>query len=117
MSRDFVWEDAGRTVVFRRGGVEDAVALLRERGFERFELLSTPRALAGAGELAAAAASAVHEVGPGAVADLAAPLLDQVDAATIVALGGGRVIDVAKSVASVHALMEACAAINPALAG
>ncbi|MBA3864950.1 MAG: iron-containing alcohol dehydrogenase [Solirubrobacterales bacterium] len=100
MNGDFVWEDAGRTVVFRRGGIGQALELVLGRDFDPFALLSTPRALGDAPELAAAV-SAVHEVGPGAVADLAAPLLDQVDAATIVALGGGRVIDVAKSVASV----------------
>jgi alcohol dehydrogenase class IV len=100
VSGNFVWEDAGRTVVFRRDAVAQAAALIEGRDLGPFVLLSTPRALAGAAELAAAAAS-VHEVGPGQVPELAAPLLDTVDAATIVALGGGRVIDVAKSVASV----------------
>jgi alcohol dehydrogenase class IV len=109
----FVWRDAGRTVVFRRDGVAQAPQLLREHGFEPFELISTPRALAGAPELAEAAAK-VHEVGPGQVPELAADLLGAAELSTagrrkalphqggfLVALGGGRPIDVAKAVASV----------------
>jgi alcohol dehydrogenase class IV len=97
---DFIWRDAGRTVVFRHNGVAQAPQLLREHGLDPFELLSTPRALAGAGELAVAA-TAVHEVGPGQVPGLAAELLDEAGAPALVALGGGRTIDVAKAVASV----------------
>jgi alcohol dehydrogenase class IV len=100
VSADFVWEDAGRTVVFQRGGVDRAAALLGEHGFERFELLSTPRALAGAAGLAAAAV-AVHEVEPGQVPAVAAGLLGQVGAGPLVALGGGRVIDTAKALGAV----------------
>jgi alcohol dehydrogenase class IV len=106
----FTWRDAGRTVVFRRGGVGEAVEVLREQGIEEFELLSTRRALAGAAALAAVA-SRVHEVSHGQVPELAAELLDAVALPSdgrqegqprpIVALGGGRVIDVAKAVASV----------------
>lgn len=119
MSADFVWEDAGRTVVFRRGGVGEAADLIRGRDLAPFDLFSTARALATAPELSAAAAS-VHGIGTGQVPGLAAALLpDAVEllppidgkaqprartgAATIVALGGGRVIDVAKSVASLGA--------------
>jgi alcohol dehydrogenase class IV len=43
----------------------------------------------------------VHEVGPGQVPELAAGLLKQVESRSLVALGGGRPIDVAKAVASV----------------
>jgi alcohol dehydrogenase class IV len=43
----------------------------------------------------------VHEVAPGAVPDLAAGLLDRVAERPLVALGGGRTIDVAKAVAAV----------------
>lgn len=100
MNGDFVWRDAGRVVVFRRDGVEGAPQLLREHGFEPFELLTTPRALIAAPELEAAA-RAVHAVPPGQVPELAAALLDRVGSAQIVALGGGRVVDTAKAVAAV----------------
>ena len=110
MIADFTWRDAGRTVVFRRGGVAAAVEILREQGVEEFELLSTPRALGGAPGLADAA-SGVHEVAPGGVPAAAAPLLDAlapptlhsegVRARPLVALGGGRVVDVAKAVGAV----------------
>ncbi|HEY3553041.1 MAG TPA: iron-containing alcohol dehydrogenase, partial [Solirubrobacterales bacterium] len=110
MIADFVWRDAGRTVVFRRSGVDAAIEVLREHGVDEFELLSTQRALAGAAVLAEAA-SGVQEVQSGQVPAAAAALLDAlspphdaskgVRARPLVALGGGRVIDVAKAVASV----------------
>ena len=100
MNGDFIWRDAGRTVVFRRNGVAQAPQLLLEHDFSPFELLSTARALAGAAELVEAA-TAVHEVAPGQVPDLAADLLERVDSQSLVALGGGRPIDVAKAVAAV----------------
>jgi alcohol dehydrogenase class IV len=100
VSGDFIWRDAGRTVVFRRGGVSQAAQVLAEHGFDGFELLSTPRALTDAPELTAAAA-AVHEVAPGQVPGLAAGLLDSIGPGPLVALGGGRTIDVAKAVAAV----------------
>ena len=100
MSESFVWRDAGRAVVFRRQGVAQAPLLLREHGFAPFDLLTTPRALAGAPELAAVA-HAVHEVAPGGVPEAAAALLDSARSPRLVALGGGRVIDSAKAVASV----------------
>jgi alcohol dehydrogenase class IV len=110
LSADFTWRDAGRTVVFRRGGVGAAVEVLGEQGVEEFELLSTERALEGGGALAAEAAQ-VHEVPGGQVPAAAAPLLDAlappshaeegVRVRPLVALGGGRVVDVAKAVASI----------------
>ncbi|HET7444952.1 MAG TPA: iron-containing alcohol dehydrogenase [Solirubrobacterales bacterium] len=111
MTEPFVWRDAGRTVVFRRGGLEAATELLAEQGFESFALLSTERALACAPALAEAAQT-VHLVPLGQVPALAADLLDSVvelgsgmrDEAqpqSLVAFGGGRVIDTAKAVASV----------------
>jgi maleylacetate reductase len=101
LTADFTWRDAGRTVVFRQGGAAAADAILAEHGFAGFELLSTERALAGAGELAGVA-RAVHAVGPGLVSDLAGELLETVGEGPFVALGGGRVIDVAKGVAGVR---------------
>ena len=100
MSGDFVWRDAGRTVAFRRKGVAQAPQLLREHGFEPFDLLATSRSLATAAELRGEA-TAVHEVAPGAVPDLAADLLDRVSQRPLAAFGGGRTIDVAKAVAAV----------------
>jgi len=110
LTRDFVWRDAGRTVLFRRDGVSRAVEVLRENGVEDFELLSTPRALAEAEELSRAAAG-VHLVKAGQVPDVAAALVDalapplngkeEVQARPLVALGGGRVVDVAKALGAV----------------
>jgi alcohol dehydrogenase class IV len=103
VSGDFTWRDAGRVVVFREG-VRDAAGLLAEDGMQPFELLTTRRHLDGAAGLASAAA-AVHELPPAnpatAVPATAAALLDSVSSPNLVALGGGRVIDTAKAIASV----------------
>jgi alcohol dehydrogenase class IV len=99
-ARDFIWRDAGRTVVFREGAIEQATRILGENGFGSYELLSTPRALAAARGLVAGA-SAVHEVAHGPVPEAAAALLDRVGAERIIAHGGGRVIDTAKAIAAV----------------
>lgn len=100
MPPDFTWRDAGRTVLLREDGLAQAPALLAEQGFGRFALLSTERALEEAPALAAAGA-AVHLVEPGQVPELAAGLLEAAADEPLVALGGGRVIDVAKAVAAV----------------
>jgi alcohol dehydrogenase class IV len=99
---NFVWRDAGRTVVFEAGGIAAAPKLLAEHGIEQFELLTTKRHL-DAGE--GLAAAAVHELPPAdpaiAVPESAAALLDSVGAPNLVALGGGRTIDTAKAIAAV----------------
>ena len=100
MNGDFIWRDAGRTVVFRHNGVDQAPQLLGEHGFEPYELLTSARGLADAAALAAAA-SAVHVVPAGQVPDLAATLVETAASGSLVAFGGGRVVDVAKAVASV----------------
>ena len=104
MSGNFVWRDAGRTVVLRAGGVEGAPQLLAEHGMEPFELLSTERHLAAAPELVSAAAT-VHELPPAdpatAVPETSAALLDSVRSSNLVALGGGRAIDTAKAIAAI----------------
>ena len=112
MSGDFTWRDAGRTVVFRRGGVAGAVEVLREQGVGKFELLSTERALVGAGALAEEAL-AVHLVPSGQVPAAAGALTgalappphaeEGVRVRPLVALGGGRVVDVAKAIAAISA--------------
>jgi maleylacetate reductase len=102
---NFVWRDAGRSVVFHAGGTSAAPKLLAEYGMERFELLSTPRHLGGATDLIASAA-AVRELPAAdpatAVPRTAAELLDDsAGSPNLVALGGGRAIDTAKAIASV----------------
>jgi alcohol dehydrogenase class IV len=101
---NFVWRDAGRTVVLRAGGVDDAPQLLAEHGMEPFELLSTQRHLTAAPQLASAAA-AVHDLPAAdpatAVPETSAALLDSARSPNLVALGGGRTIDTAKAIAAV----------------
>ena len=65
----------------------------------RYVLLTTPRAAALAPGWPTAPPS-VHHVEPGRVDELAAALRPQVRAEVLVALGGGRVIDVAKALAA-----------------
>jgi alcohol dehydrogenase class IV len=101
VSAGFVWKDAGRTVVLRDGAVAAAPELLAGHGFERFALLSTERALAGAPELVDAAES-VHLVPSGQVPETSAALLGAVEPGPLVAFGGGRVLDTAKALGAVH---------------
>ena len=114
MSRDFIWRDADRVVVFRRDGVEGAPQLLDEHGFGRFDLLSTERALRDAPGLGDAAAT-THLVDPGQVPQTAAALLETARSTHLVALGGGRVIDTAKAIAAING--SAVAAIPTTLSG
>lgn len=100
-SGPFVWRDAGRTVLFGEGNLREVPRLLAEQGIETFELLGSRRTLEQAGDLAAAAVKS-HEVPSGQVPAIAAALLDEAGSARqLVAFGGGRVIDVAKAIASV----------------
>ncbi len=104
MNGNFVWRDAGRTVVFHADGVATAPKLLAEHGMESFELLSSQRHLDGARALAEAA-NAVHVLPPMepavAVIEAAASLLETATAPNLVALGGGRTIDTAKAIAAI----------------
>jgi alcohol dehydrogenase class IV len=110
LTGEFTWRDAGRTVVFRRGALAAAPELLREHGVEEFELLSTERALTDAHDLAAAA-SRIHHVAPGQVPAAAGALMgalappshaeEGVRVRPLVALGGGRVVDVTKAIAAI----------------
>ena len=79
-----------------------APQLLAEHGFAAVRAADDPQALAGQPELASAA-DAVHEVPAArrACPSAAAALLDSARSPHLVALGGGRVIDTAKAVASV----------------
>jgi alcohol dehydrogenase class IV len=98
---NFTWRDGERLIVFRRGALGDAPDLLRANGWGEFELLSTARALATAPSELSATAS-VHEVPSGGVPDAAASIVDAVRGPDIVALGGGRVVDVAKAIAAIR---------------
>jgi maleylacetate reductase len=100
---ELTWRDSGRgrTVIVRAGLLGKAGEALAEQGWDDFELLSTERALADAGELADAAAG-VHQVQPGPVPKAAAVVLEEVGSDRLAALGGGRVIDTAKAVTAVR---------------
>jgi alcohol dehydrogenase class IV len=99
--REFTWRDGERTIVFREGAFADAPELLTGI-WERFELVTTPRALGAAPLELPERAEAVHEVPRGQVPPAAAAVLGAVRNPTLVALGGGRVIDAAKAIAAVR---------------
>ncbi len=94
-SRPFTWRDGERLVVFGRGRTDDLAEIVREP----FVLLTTPRAAARLPALERQAES-VHHVVPGHVDRLAAALRGAVRGGLLVAVGGGRVIDVAKALAA-----------------
>lgn len=97
------WRDSatGRTVLLRRGLLEEAPSVLGEHGFEGFDLLTTERALADAPQLKEAA-ERTHLVPPGPVPETSASVIDEVGSERLVAFGGGRVIDSAKAIAAVR---------------
>src|SRR5215207_3447476 len=99
---DFTWRDVERTIVFRAGALADSAEILAGGIWERFELLTTTRALGAAPVELAERATVVHQVEPGEVPYVAAAIVDSVRNPTLVALGGGRVIDVAKAIAAVR---------------
>jgi alcohol dehydrogenase class IV len=100
--REFTWRDGERTILFGEGLLREAVERLREHGWERYELVTTRRALADAPVELADGAGVVHEAAPGPVPEVSAEILDRVTVPTLVALGGGRVIDSAKAIAAVR---------------
>jgi alcohol dehydrogenase class IV len=100
--RDFIWHDAERTIVFRPGALADSTEILAGGIWERFELLTTGRALGAAPVDLAERATVVHQVEPGEVPDVSAAIIDKVRNPTLVALGGGRVIDTAKAIAALR---------------
>jgi len=97
------WRDdaRGRAVVLREGLLADATELLADAGWDEFDLLTTPRALAEASELDQAA-EATHFIGAAQVPEAAAAVLEDVGSDRLVALGGGRVIDSAKGITAVR---------------
>jgi maleylacetate reductase len=99
---DFTWRDGERTIHFRAGVVADAYAILQGHGFGDYELLTTERAMGAAAVELAEGAARFHHVPPGPVNEVAARLFDDTRSGDFVALGGGRVIDVAKAIAAVR---------------
>jgi alcohol dehydrogenase class IV len=95
MSESFRQVERDRTIVFGPGALTDGLELLGEG----YTLLSTPRAAAFAPAVLERAGAMVT-VPPGHVDAVAAQLRDAVAARQLVALGGGRVIDVAKALAA-----------------
>ena len=99
---DIIWRDGDRTIRFGKGALGRSPAILAEAGWQTYELLSTSRALADAPEALSGEASRVHEVPAGAVNEISAELIGGVSADSLVAFGGGRVIDTAKAIAAVR---------------
>jgi alcohol dehydrogenase class IV len=91
----FHWQDGDRLIHHGRGTLDEAPALLPAG----YTLLTTARARHGAAELVDRAAG-VHDVARGPVDEVAEELRASVTAEWLVAIGGGRVIDVAKALAA-----------------
>jgi alcohol dehydrogenase class IV len=101
--QEFRWQDGERTIDFGR----DALAAAPDLLGEGYGLLTTERALAGVPALAERAAWTA-DVAAGRVDDVAGELLGSTDeAGLLVALGGGRVIDVAKALAAARGVRAA----------
>jgi alcohol dehydrogenase class IV len=98
----FRWHDAERLIVFGPEVMAGTLEILRERGWERFELLTTQRALNEAPLELPQESDRMHLVPDGQVPGVAAGLIGEVRAKSLVALGGGRVLDVAKAIAAVR---------------
>ena len=94
------YSDDLRTVLVYGGPITEPVETLKRQGWEIFELLSTERALADTAGVPDAAGR-VHLVPELPIDEASAALLDEIGSDRLVALGGGRVIDSAKAVASV----------------
>ncbi len=97
---DFTWHDGERTIHFRAGIVSQAPEVLREHGFDQYELLTTERAMGAAPLELAECAACFHHIPPGPINEVAARVIADVEHTNLVALGGGRVIDTAKAIAA-----------------
>jgi alcohol dehydrogenase class IV len=92
-SAAFRWHDGERVILFGHPPTPDLL------GGPGYTLLSTERAAACAPAILEGA-GAMHLVGPGRVDELAGELRPRMTGELLVALGGGRVIDVAKALAA-----------------
>ncbi|MEA2390514.1 MAG: maleylacetate reductase, partial [Solirubrobacteraceae bacterium] len=109
----FRWQDGERLVCFGR----DALRAATDDLGDGFTLLTTPRAVAAVPTLERAAARML-EVRPGRVDEIAGELRETgVGDGMLVALGGGRVIDVAKALAAANGPPSRVAAIPTTLSG
>lgn len=116
---DFVWKDGERLIAFGGSALASLPGFLRAAQMEEYVLLTTDRGLeqlgpVGGDDVRTGAVETVM-VGEGNVADLAAGLIDPVGARSVVAVGGGRVIDVGKAVAGASG--QRVAAIPTTLSG
>jgi len=111
--RSFTWQDGERMIRFGRGTAAEAVGVLGGPGYA---LLTTERAHAAAPEVVEAADTVV-DVAPGRVDELAGELLGTIAQDRIVALGGGRVVDVAKALAGASGGAARAMAIPTTLSG
>jgi maleylacetate reductase len=95
------YADDRRRLLLHAGPIKDPVSSLGEEGWDRYELLSTARALGDASGMGEAA-QRVHLVPAGPVPEASATIIDDVGSERLVAFGGGRVIDSAKAIAAVR---------------
>jgi alcohol dehydrogenase class IV len=93
--------DDRRRLLLYGGPITDPLGTLAAEGWEKFELLSTARALADAPGLGEGAGR-THLVPADPVPEASAAIVDDVGRDRLVALGGGRVIDSAKGIAAVR---------------
>ena len=111
--RTFTWQDGERTIRFGRGTAAEAIGVLGGPGYA---LLTTVRARGAAPAVVEAAETAI-DVAPGRVDELAGELLGTIAEDRIVALGGGRVVDVAKALAAASGGKARAMAIPTTLSG
>jgi alcohol dehydrogenase class IV len=114
-SDDFTWRDGERVVRFGPNVAAEAPERLERNGFEPFALLTTERAAESGPGLDTRASRVLH-VPAGKVDEVSAALLGELPSGlSLVALGGGRVVDTAKALAGATGVR--CAAMPTTLSG